>query len=114
MKLLKYIKDKPRPRKFGRRSAARAIVFDEKGLIPILFVSKFNYHKLPGGGIEKDETIKEACEREMLEETGCYVKITEELGKVTEYRSEFNLYQTSYCYLGEVLNIEKLILCRMR
>lgn len=105
MKFLKYIKDKPLPqnKKFERRSATRAILFDENGLIPILFVSKFNYHKLPGGGIEEGEDKMSALAREIFEETGCEAKMEGEIGKITEYRSEFNLFQTSYCYVGKVI-----------
>ncbi|KKU09836.1 MAG: hypothetical protein UX13_C0029G0004 [Candidatus Woesebacteria bacterium GW2011_GWB1_45_5] len=104
MRLLKHISDKPLPRnkKFDRRLASRAVLFDGDGLIPILFVSKFNYHKLPGGGVEEKENKMEALAREVLEETGCTAKITGEVGKITEYRSEFNLYQTPYCYFGKV------------
>ncbi len=106
MKLLKYIKDKPLPKsgKYDKRFASRAILFDEKGLIPILFVSKYNYHKLPGGGVEAGEKKIEALDREIMEETGCTAKITDEVGEITEYRSEFGLLQTSYCYLGKIIS----------
>jgi 8-oxo-dGTP diphosphatase len=106
MKLLKHIEDKPLIKgvKIWKREAARAVVFDENEFIPLLFVSKSNYHKLPGGGIEKGESKIEACKREMLEETGCDVEIGKEVGMVTEYRSFFdNLFQTSYCYIGKII-----------
>lgn len=105
MKLLKYIKDKPlsQNKRFEKREAARAVLFDDNNLIPILFVSKFNYHKLPGGGAEGGETQEKALAREILEEAGCKAEIFAEVGKITEYRSKFNLYQTSYCYLGKVI-----------
>lgn len=104
MKLLREIKDKPFPknRKVGFREASRAILFDNDNLIPILFVSKENYHKLPGGGIEGGEDKTQALVREVLEETGCETEITGEIGKIEEYRSEFNLSQISYCYLGKI------------
>ncbi len=106
MKLLKFVSDKPLPKgnKVIKRSAARAVLFDDKNLVPILFVSKFNYHKLPGGGIEEGESKETALAREILEETGCTAKITGEIGKITEYRSEWDLFQTSYCYIGNVAN----------
>jgi 8-oxo-dGTP diphosphatase len=104
MKLLKYIKDKPLPEKYKRRSAARAIVFDENDQIPILFVSKFNYHKLPGGEIEEGENRKTALDREIKEETGCTAIIEGGVGKITEYRSRWNLFQTSYCYIGKIVS----------
>jgi 8-oxo-dGTP diphosphatase len=107
LKLLKHIQNSPIPEgvDLWRREAARGVVFDEKGLMPMLFVSKANYHKLPGGGIEKGESKIEACKREMLEETGCEVEIGKEIGMVTEFRPfSDNLYQTSYCYLGKIIN----------
>jgi 8-oxo-dGTP pyrophosphatase MutT (NUDIX family) len=106
LKLLKHIEDVPVPKntKIWKRRASRAVVFDKDGLVPLLFVSKFNYHKLPGGGIEEGESEIEACEREMVEETGCEVEINGEVGMVTEFRSFFdNLHQTSYCYIGKVI-----------
>lgn len=105
MKLLLTIKDKPIPtkNKIPFRYASRAIVFDKNNLIPLLFVSNQNYHKLPGGGIEDGESKIKALEREILEETGCKMEVRGEVGKIVEYRSEFNLIQTSYCYFGTVL-----------
>ena len=58
MELLKEIKDKKFPEDESTlkiREASRAILFDENDLIPLLFVSKYNYHKLPGGGIDEGE-----------------------------------------------------------
>lgn len=107
MKLLKHIEDKPIPKgvKIWKREAARAVAFDENELIPLLFVSKYNYHKLPGGGIDEGESKIDACKREMIEETGCEVEIGKEIGVVTEFRSFFdNLSQTSYCYIGKIVS----------
>jgi hypothetical protein len=53
MKLLREIKDKDFDKVSGwkLRGASRAVLFDSKGLVPLLFVSKHNYYKLPGGGM---------------------------------------------------------------
>ncbi len=85
------------------REAARAIVFDSNKLVALLHATKTFYYKLPGGGIEKGETKEEALKRECLEEIGCNVKITGELGLTVEYRKEFNLKQISYCYIAELV-----------
>ena len=107
MELLKEIKDKELSKDESTleiREASRAIVFDEAGLIPLLFVTKHNYHKLPGGGIEVGEDRLSALARETKEETGCEIEVTGEVGQIEEYRSRFNLKQTSYCYLGKIVS----------
>lgn len=103
MKLLKFISDKPLPKNTEKRFASRAVLFDENNLIPVLFVSKDSYHKLPGGGIEEGEDKMTALVREVMEETGCTMEVTGEIGEITEYRSKWNLFQISYCYMGNVI-----------
>lgn len=109
METLKELKDENFPSdNFKIREAARAVVFDDKGFTPLLFVSKHNYHKLPGGGIEEGEDKMEGLRRELLEETGCEIEVEKEIGQIIEYRSAIkfnwrdNLKQTSYCYLGKI------------
>ncbi len=105
MELLKEIKDDICPEDESRlktREAARGIFFDEEGLIPLLFVSKHNYYKLPGGGVESGEDKMKALEREAREETGSEIEVTGKIGTVVEVRSKWNFRQTSYCYLGKI------------
>ncbi|MFA6485768.1 MAG: NUDIX domain-containing protein [Candidatus Magasanikbacteria bacterium] len=106
MKLLSEISDKDRNKnmpKMNVRKAARAVLFDNN-LIPLLFVSRYNYHKLPGGGIKKHESKINALKRESMEEVGCKIDALQELGKIIEYRSQFNLKQTSFCYSGNIIS----------
>lgn len=84
------------------RKAARALVFNDKNQIALLFVSKNNYHKLPGGGVEKGESTEEALLREVQEEAGCKIKPFGEIGTIIEYRDEFKILQISYCYTARV------------
>jgi len=87
------------------REASRAILFDENKLIPLFFVSKNNYHKLPGGGIDSGESILEALNREILEEVGSTIKVNGEVGSILEYRAEQeNLKQTSYCFYSDIVS----------
>jgi len=105
MKLLKTIKDNEFPNDESLlkiREASRIIAFDDNGMIPLLFVSKLNYHKLPGGGVKPSEDLLQALSREVLEEAGSQIEVTGELGKTIEFRSEWNLKQTSYCYIGKI------------
>jgi 8-oxo-dGTP diphosphatase len=84
-----------------KRNAARAIVSGEKGQIYLLKMSTYNYHKLPGGGVEQGETLEDAVYRELLEEIGCPAEVVKELGEIIEYRSEEKTEQHSYCYTAK-------------
>lgn len=106
MKLLCELRDedvgwKSRKVKLKKRIAARAVLL-KKNKIALLNVSKHGYHKLPGGGLEWKETIKQALEREILEETGCKIRIISEVGKIVEYKTHEKTLQTSFCFLSKV------------
>jgi ADP-ribose pyrophosphatase YjhB (NUDIX family) len=83
------------------RKAARAVVFDGENKIGLLNVSSKNYFKLLGGGIEEGEDIKIALDRECEEELGVQVEMLKEIGSIVEYRAQFKLHQTSYCFLAK-------------
>lgn len=55
------------------RHACRAILIRD-GRLLLGYLSKEDKYMLPGGGVEKNETLPECCEREMLEETGIRCK----------------------------------------
>mgnify|MGYP003689066881 CR=1 FL=1 len=104
MELIKIFSDVEdiESKQFRLREAARGIFFDENKLIPILKVKKYNYHKLPGGGLDHGEKILEGLKRELKEETGCEIYVDKKVGKIVEYRGKYNLKQISYCYLGKI------------
>lgn len=85
---------------FCKREAARAVVSDNAGKIALLRVGLYDYHKLPGGGVDDGEDIPTALERELLEEIGCKAEVTGEVGEITEYRDQFELEQISYCFVA--------------
>lgn len=110
MKLIREINEKDITNKenyeeisYKIRKASRAVVFNEENKIAILNVSNDNYHKLPGGGIERDEDIITALRRELIEEVGAEVDVLNELGMIIEYRDNFKQLQISYCYLCKVV-----------
>jgi ADP-ribose pyrophosphatase YjhB (NUDIX family) len=55
---------------FEVKRSVRAVMLDSNNNIGLIYSSKLNYHTLPGGGIEKDETYEQATVRECKEETG--------------------------------------------
>lgn len=111
MKLLKTFKDTdifPNARandgsNYTPRPASRAVLFDKDDKIAFMHVTKYNYHKLPGGGVDKGETLEQALEREVLEEAGCKIKIGKEIGEIVEYRDLYKTKTESYCWIGEVV-----------
>jgi len=104
----KDIGEKPRPvSKFNERKAARAILFNKNKEVAIMTVAKFAYHKIPGGGVEEGEDLKTALEREIKEEAGATAKVTGELGRILETRTEYPLKQESFCFIAEAINIGK-------
>ena len=84
------------------REAARAVVVDKDGMIALLYISKEDCYKLPGGGLEGAEDKITALQRECKEETGCDIEIVNEIGSIVEYRKGSSFKQISYCYLVKV------------
>lgn len=56
----------------GRRPSVRGIVIKD-GNIAMMHSLKYDYYKLPGGGIETGETYEETLVREVREESGLVV-----------------------------------------
>jgi 8-oxo-dGTP diphosphatase len=88
---------------FYVRRAARAILMNERSEIALMYVAQEKCHKLPGGGIEDNESITGALRREMLEEVGAEIEIVSDLGLIIEYRNKQKLVQISYCYMCKVI-----------
>ena len=71
MKLLKTIKHPEYPTpgiETHTREAARVVLLDEDGMVPLIYSSKLDVYKIPGGGIEAGEDIMTAASREAMEE----------------------------------------------
>lgn len=85
------------------RKASRTIVLNDSNEMALLYVSKNNYHKLPGGGIEAEENIEVALNREVMEEVGVNIRVLGEVGIIIEYRDEFKQLQISYCYYSKAI-----------
>ncbi|MBI4157631.1 NUDIX domain-containing protein [Candidatus Woesebacteria bacterium] len=88
------------------RRASRGVLIHE-GKIALLNVTKHNFHKLPGGGIDGNETVQEAFKRELLEEAGCNCEILDEGGIIIEWRDQFKILQINYVFLAKVVGDPK-------
>lgn len=93
------------------RQAARAVILKD-GKILMVHTNKGDY-KFPGGGVKKQEEIKEALKREVAEETGYIVNtIGKKLGmivqrNVNQFNSNGIFEMTSYYYTCNVEEIPK-------
>ena len=57
----------------GRRPSVRGIIIRD-GRIAMMHSCRYDYYKLPGGGIEPGESLEETLVREVQEESGLIVK----------------------------------------
>ena len=90
--------------KSWKREAVRAILVGADGKVALMHARKYDYYKLPGGGIEADEDHETALRRELLEEVGAEARVTGEVGKIEEKRAfANNMHQISYTYIAEVV-----------
>jgi len=62
------------------RVGCSAAIFDEQGRIFLTRRTDNGQWCLPGGGMESGESVAEACEREVREETGLQVRIKRLVG----------------------------------
>lgn len=88
------------------RRAARAVLRDSSGRVALMHATKRGYYKLPGGGIEDGEEVKDALARELMEETGSEAIIQRDLGVVLEWRDTDKMHQVSYAFT--VLKTDRL------
>lgn len=78
------------------------ILLNHAKQVALLDVLKHNYHILPGGKQENNESPETALDRETLEETGCTIKETKHLGEIKEICRRLGLTQITQCFIAKV------------
>ena len=86
------------------REAVRCIL-KSGNKIAMLHVGRYSYHKLPGGGVEKNESLKEALKREIKEEIGSEIRIERKIDTVKGHISREETIHISHCF--ETKEVEK-------
>lgn len=82
------------------RYGSRGVLVDDMFNVAMMYMSKINLYKLPGGGINEGENSRDAFLREIKEETGYEAEIIHELGCIEEHKSKNNFMQYSYCFIA--------------
>jgi ADP-ribose pyrophosphatase YjhB (NUDIX family) len=85
---------------FKVRKAARILIFNTQNKIALLHETVKNYHSLPGGQVEENETPSESAKRECLEETGFEINNIKFIGVVREVLSVNEILNDSYIFIG--------------
>ena len=85
------------------RLATRTVLLDGDEKVAILKVAKFDYYKIPGGGVEDGEDMAMAARREVLEEAGCECEIVGRLGEITTDISSWKMRDISKGFVARVV-----------
>ncbi|WP_280263594.1 NUDIX hydrolase [Nocardia abscessus] len=75
-----YFRDPTAPPANSIKVAVSALVQDEEGRILLIRRTDNGKYSIPGGGLEAGETVAQAVVREVQEETGIEVTVTELIG----------------------------------
>ncbi|QHT62354.1 NUDIX domain-containing protein [Paenibacillus lycopersici] len=82
------------------RYASRGILLDAQDNVAMMYMARPALYKLPGGGMEANETPETAFLREVREETGYDAEILEQIGYIEEHKKRNQYMQLSYCYIA--------------
>ena len=91
------------------RLGCSAAILDEKGRILLTKRQDNGQWCLPGGGMDSGESAVEACEREVLEETGLSVKVKRLVG-VYSHPDQLAVYSKTDKFQIVALHFEAVII----
>lgn len=90
--------------RFKLRITVKAVILNNDNEIAFIGSRNNNIFLLPGGGIEGAESLIEGLKREILEETGCRIKIVKELGITEDFRLKEGKHYVTFGYLAKVVS----------
>jgi 8-oxo-dGTP diphosphatase len=93
---------------YKERKAVYALIVNENDEIAVIKTERGYF--LPGGGLEKNETIKKCLHRELLEETGYSIEIKKFIGTaaIYEFSPKLKEYLKGIGYFYKVNLIKKI------
>lgn len=83
------------------RKTVKVLVFDNENKIALMGRSH-RYFLLPGGGVEENEGLIEACRREVKEEVGCEIKDIQEITVTEEFRAKIQRRQETHFFTAKI------------
>ena len=87
---------------YRERLTAKAIIFNSDGLIAMVGSKSHPYSLLPGGGVDDGEDYEAGIIRELKEEIGCDIEISECVGEIDDYRSLSEKHYITRCFYGKI------------
>ena len=88
---------------FEDRITGKAIVFDDDNNVALVGNKVNSFYLLPGGGINRDESVERGIIRECLEEVGCNVELKEAVGIIDDYRNRDKKHCINYCFSAKII-----------
>jgi 8-oxo-dGTP diphosphatase len=85
-----------------RKVSVRGVIFDDKKNVAIIYSSKENYYKLPGGWVEEGESDEVALQRECREEAGVDIIMETLLWTIIEQDKAGEIIQENRWYIATV------------
>lgn len=89
------------------RKAARTVIFDDDNKTAIISVNNGEYFKIPGGGIEPGQTIRQAACAEARQEAGCRVNLLKKIGTHSYLDPNTGTEHQSVCYLASKAGVSE-------
>jgi len=88
---------------FEDRPTGKSIVVDNDKKIALVGNVINSFYTLPGGGIEKNESVEAGIIRECYEEIGCDIELVHPVGIIEDYRNRDKKHCINYCYVARVV-----------